>query len=26
VFFDYIERMPKVQEHEQVTDVYLPLC
>lgn len=26
VFFHYIERMPKVQEHEQVTDVYLPLC
>ena len=26
VFFHYIERVPKVQEHEQVTDVYLPLC
>jgi AraC family transcriptional regulator len=25
VFFDYIERVPKVQEHDQVTDVYLPL-
>jgi len=25
VFFHYIERMPKVAEHEQVTDVYLPL-
>jgi AraC family transcriptional regulator len=25
VFFHYIERMPTVQEHEQVTDVYLPL-
>jgi AraC family transcriptional regulator len=24
-FFHYIERMPKVSEHEQVTDVYLPL-
>jgi AraC family transcriptional regulator len=24
-FFHYIERMPSVQEHEQVTDVYLPL-
>ena len=24
-FFHYIERMPQVQEHEQVTDVYLPL-
>jgi len=25
VFFHYIERMPQVAEHEQVTDVYLPL-
>ena len=25
VFFHYIKRMPAVQEHEQVTDVYLPL-
>ena len=25
VFFHYMERMPAVQEHEQVTDVYLPL-
>ncbi len=25
VFFHYIERMPTVAEHEQVTDVYLPL-
>lgn len=24
-FFHYIKRMPLVQEHEQVTDVYLPL-
>jgi AraC family transcriptional regulator len=24
-FFHYIERVPTVQEHEQVTDVYLPL-
>lgn len=24
-FFHYIERMPDVAEHEQVTDVYLPL-
>jgi AraC family transcriptional regulator len=24
-FYHYIERMPAVQEHEQVTDVYLPL-
>jgi AraC family transcriptional regulator len=24
-FFHYIKRMPMVQEHEQVTDVYLPL-
>ena len=24
-FFHYIKRMPAVQEHEQVTDVYLPL-
>jgi AraC family transcriptional regulator len=24
-FFHYIKRMPTVQEHEQVTDVYLPL-
>ncbi len=24
-FFHYIERMPNVPEHEQVTDVYLPL-
>jgi AraC family transcriptional regulator len=24
-FFHYIERMPTVSEHEQVTDVYLPL-
>lgn len=24
-FFHYIERMPNVAEHEQVTDVYLPL-
>ncbi|MEP7053606.1 MAG: AraC family transcriptional regulator, partial [Pseudomonadota bacterium] len=24
-FFHYIKRMPEVQEHEQVTDVYLPL-
>lgn len=25
-FFHYIERMPKVKEHEQVTDIYLPLA
>lgn len=25
IFFHYIERMPAVKEHEQVTDVYLPL-
>ncbi len=25
VYFHYIERMPTVSEHEQVTDVYLPL-
>lgn len=25
VFFHYIERMPTVAEHEQVTDIYLPL-
>ncbi|MBL8744358.1 MAG: AraC family transcriptional regulator [Myxococcales bacterium] len=25
LFFHYIERMPKVAEHEQVTDIYLPL-
>lgn len=25
LFFHYIERMPAVKEHEQVTDVYLPL-
>src|SRR5690606_14651884 len=25
-FFHYIERMPKVAEHEQITDVYLPLA
>ena len=25
VFFDYISRMPSVPEHEQVTDIYLPL-
>ena len=25
MFFHYIERMPKVAEHEQVTDIYLPL-
>jgi AraC family transcriptional regulator len=25
VFFHYVERMPTVPEHEQVTDVYLPL-
>ena len=24
-FFQYIKRMPEVSEHEQVTDVYLPL-
>lgn len=24
-FFHYIKRMPMVQEHEQVTDVYLPI-
>jgi AraC family transcriptional regulator len=24
-FFHYIERMPQVAEHEQVTDIYLPL-
>lgn len=24
-FFHYIERMPSVQEHQQVTDVYLPI-
>lgn len=24
-FFHYIERMPQVQEHEQVTDIFLPL-
>jgi AraC family transcriptional regulator len=26
LFFHYIARMPAVNEHEQVTDVYLPLC
>lgn len=25
VFFHYIERVPQVPEHEQVTDIYLPL-
>jgi AraC family transcriptional regulator len=25
-FFHYVKRMPSVPEHEQVTDVYLPLC
>ena len=25
LFFHYIDRMPRVAEHEQVTDVYLPL-
>lgn len=25
IYFHYIERMPQVPEHEQVTDVYLPL-
>jgi AraC family transcriptional regulator len=25
LFFHYIERMPNVAEHEQVTDIYLPL-
>lgn len=25
IFFHYIKRMPEVSEHEQVTDVYLPL-
>ena len=25
VFFHYVKRMPSVAEHEQVTDVYLPL-
>jgi AraC family transcriptional regulator len=24
-YFHYVERMPRVKEHEQVTDVYLPL-
>jgi len=24
-FFHYVKRMPKVSEHEQVTDIYLPL-
>jgi AraC family transcriptional regulator len=24
-FFHYIDRMPRVSEHEQVTDIYLPL-
>jgi len=24
-FFEYVSRMPQVKEHEQVTDVYLPL-
>ena len=23
--FQYVVRMPQVQEHEQVTDIYLPL-
>lgn len=26
VFFHYVSRMPSVPEHEQVTDIYLPLC
>lgn len=26
LFFHYIKRMPEVTEHEQVTDVYLPLA
>jgi len=26
MFFHYIERMPRVAEHEQVTDIYLPLA
>ena len=26
VFFQYISRMPSVPEHEQVTDIFLPLC
>jgi AraC family transcriptional regulator len=26
VFFHYVSRMPSVAEHEQVTDIYLPLC
>ena len=26
VFFEYVERMPAVKEHEQITDVYLPLA
>lgn len=25
LFFHYVERMPKVAEHEQITDIYLPL-
>ena len=24
-FFEYVKRMPEVREHEQVTDIYLPL-
>jgi len=24
-FFEYVKRMPEVSEHEQVTDIYLPL-
>ena len=26
VFFHYVARMPAVAEHEQVTDIHLPLC
>lgn len=25
LFFHYIKRMPRVSEHEQETDIYLPL-
>jgi len=25
IYFHYIKRMPTVSEHEQITDVYLPL-
>lgn len=25
VFFEYVRRMPEVLEHEQITDIYLPL-